>query len=587
MMMSRRSLLLLMIAGLPVLAARPCRAGSATWAESPISGNWNTAANWVPQTIPNGPGDTAFFGVSNVTNLTTSAITEVESIVFNPDAAPFNVTTSVGTSLTISGKGIINDSHTVQSFGLEVTDETGSALFFTNSATAGELILFNNPGSSVYFLDTSSAGKASFTTTKLGVRQGDLTFFDNATAAEATIATNGNSFAFFFDDATAGNAVFTTSDGGRVFFSTSSSAEQATVQCSGGTEPGLGGGGVQIDTSATAAQSNVTLGGADVAGAVSTDVTFSNSATGGTATFVVNGGVAVGAEGATMNLYEDSSADAASITINGGSNGGGGGALFFFVRSDGGTARVALYGNGQMDIGDHGKPGVTIGSLQGDGLVFLGPRILTIGSNNVDTTFSGVIQESGSLSKTGAGRLTLRGANTYTGGTTVSAGMLQVNNPAGSGTGTGPMQVNAGTLGGGGTIAGAVTVGSGSGAGSFLAPAAGTARKATLTLQSSLTLQSDATYTYTFKARGRKANTDEVIANGVTLNGAEIDLQGTTQGVLRSGLVLTLISNTAATPIAGVFGNLPDASTFTLGRNTFLVDYQGGDGNDLTLKVVP
>ena len=49
----------------------------------------------------------------------------------------------------------------------------------------------------------------------------------------------------------------------------------------------------------------------------------------------------------------------------------------------------------------------------------------------------------------------------------------------------------------------------------------------------------------------------------------------------------TAISNTVTTPIVGTFANLPDGSTFTVGRNTYQADYQGGDGNDLTLTGLP
>ena len=40
-------------------------------------------------------------------------------------------------------------------------------------------------------------------------------------------------------------------------------------------------------------------------------------------------------------------------------------------------------------------------------------------------------------------------------------------------------------------------------------------------------------------------------------------------------------------PIAGTFSNLPDGSTFTSNGTSFKANYQGGDGKDLTLKVVP
>jgi hypothetical protein len=41
----------------------------------------------------------------------------------------------------------------------------------------------------------------------------------------------------------------------------------------------------------------------------------------------------------------------------------------------------------------------------------------------------------------------------------------------------------------------------------------------------------------------------------------------------------------ANTPISGTFSNMPDGSTITVGNNTYLVSYEGGTGNDLTLTV--
>ena len=59
------------------------------------------------------------------------------------------------------------------------------------------------------------------------------------------------------------------------------------------------------------------------------------------------------------------------------------------------------------------------------GTVDLGGAALAVGSGNTDTTFAGAISGTGGLEKTGTGRLSLTGANGYTGGTTVSGGTLE------------------------------------------------------------------------------------------------------------------------------------------------------------------
>ena len=143
-------------------------------------------------------------------------------------------------------------------------------------------------------------------------------------------------------------------------------------------------------------------------------------------------------------------------------------------------------------------------------------------------------------------------------------------------------------IGGRGTIAGEVTVGTGSGAGAFLAPSGESHRPATLTIQNALSFKADATYIYNVNTKKTKA--DKVIANGVTVeSGAQFSfgVVGNRNKKLATGQVFVAMSNTAATQINGTFANLPDGSTFTVGNNTFQASYEGGDGNDLTLTVVP
>jgi autotransporter-associated beta strand protein len=118
----------------------------------------------------------------------------------------------------------------------------------------------------------------------------------------------------------------------------------------------------------------------------------------------------------------------------------------------------------------------TNGQTSGTNTISANVQLATASTWLVGT--GGTLLVSGQVSSTGAfgltvndgsnaGTLTLDGANTYTGGTTVSAGTLLINNTSGSGTGTGSVTVNnAGTvLGGSGTInAGANNVAINSGA---------------------------------------------------------------------------------------------------------------------------
>ena len=84
-----------------------------------------------------------------------------------------------------------------------------------------------------------------------------------------------------------------------------------------------------------------------------------------------------------------------------GVDGGQGGSIFFGGESTGGTAQVKIFGNGvlaisgYLDISEHNASGVTIGSLGGDGFVFLGANNLAVGTNRRSTIFSGTIQDGG------------------------------------------------------------------------------------------------------------------------------------------------------------------------------------------------
>ena len=541
---------------LPFSCILSALAGSATWNPNPISDDWNTAANWTPETVPNDPTDVATFGNSNMAAISLSAQTHVDAIIFDPDAVGYTINTG-GHGLAFFGAGVVNNSANEQNFVTGLQD--GGIIAFRNNATAANAVF------SVY-------GDAF---------QPYVYFYDNATAGDATFFNYGGfggAVTWFFDSATAGNATFNNFSGGNgandgvTVFEDESSAATATIFCNGGD--------TVFHKHSTAANSTL-IANLDT-------IFFLEHSTAGEAMVVANGARSSRAGfGSILFLNGNASAGDATLVANGGQNGGQGGLIAFFAETRGSKARVQVFGNGLLDISSHNALApMSIGSLEGTGAVALGANSLALGRNHLSTTFSGIISDGnngGSLTKVGTGTLTLAAANTYTGGTTVASGILLVNNGGGSGTGTGAVTVNGGTLGGSGIIAGAATVETGA----FLAPAAETNKQVTLTLQSRLTLQAGATYTYTFKANTNQKRADLIVANGVTINGALITLQGKVKGTVTLGTVLTVISNTSASPITGTFANLADGAIVNVNGNNLQASYSGGDGNDLTLTVVP
>jgi hypothetical protein len=149
-------------------------AGSATWNLNPATGDWNTATNWTPATIPNATTDIATFGASNITSLSTSANVDLAGLVFTAGAPSYTIT--VGTddseSLTFWAEGVRNDSGVQQTF-------TGS-FSFNGDSSAGDNVSYDQ--GSISFNDNASAGSASFD-------ESGIDFFDNASADQGFLPT--------------------------------------------------------------------------------------------------------------------------------------------------------------------------------------------------------------------------------------------------------------------------------------------------------------------------------------------------------------------------------------------------------------
>ena len=309
---------------------------------------------------------------------------------------------------------------------------------FANSSTAGPAFINAFNTGAIAFQNTSNAGTATITaglagstpiSDPIGFTGGFVFFRNSSTAADARITSFWASNIEFQDTSKAGNATITAPpNGGSIFFENASSADHATITMADGTgelsfAPGFFGGG---------------------------------TATAGNATIINNG---------RTNFFQDSTADNATITTN------AGGITSFFGRSTGGNATFITNAGGIVDISGLGTfpdtgappasvPGMTAGSIAGAGSYFLGSKTLTVGSNNLSTEVSGTIADGGasggtggSLVKVGTGTLTLSGANTYTGLTTISGGAINL-----TGSLVSPVSVEAsGTLGSIGTVFNTVT----------------------------------------------------------------------------------------------------------------------------------
>jgi len=252
---------------------------------------------------------------------------------------------------------------------------------------------------------------------------------------------------------------------------------------------------------------------------------------------------------------------------------------FRLYASNLGSARAVFdlgTGNGSL-FNRNGGITVQLGSLTGGfGTVLYGATSVAaattyvIGALNMDSVFNGKISNGGSgitlIRKVGSGKFTLAGANSYSGGTTVSNGALLVNNSPSSGTGTNFVNVYAGaTLGGTGVIGGPVSIFSGG----TLSPGSPTG---TLTVSNSLTLGAGSISSFGFGT-----NADRVVVKGnLTLGGT---LNVTNLGDFAVG------TNTLFTYVGTLSGSLT-MGTMPAGFKCLLATNVAGQVNLIVTKPV-
>ena len=370
---------LLWVATTPFAAA-----GSATWKLTPRNGDWNTAANWAPRIVPNGPADVATFASSSMSNLSISAGVEVAGIVFNPGVSAFTVTNLPGTALTISGTGVTNNSGMLQNFVNQEDETTSGELYFTKNATAGESVTYTNQPSLfsggrsplIQFADTSTAGGAQFYNQGGGnaVQAGLIEFRGNSAAANATFRNTGGSsyhppVISFYDQASAGQALFVNESAaeGGIEFHGSSTGDHATITNEAGpdslvsfVEDSTVGNATVINQgadfsdkggitfffgNATAGNGTLIADGSSVTVYGYGEVLFSETTRAGTGTFIANGGQIAGAGGGLIMFVDSATAENGTFTANGGQVAGAKGGTISFQETAAAEAGT-FYANG-------------------------------------------------------------------------------------------------------------------------------------------------------------------------------------------------------------------------------------------------
>ena len=257
----------------------------------------------------------------------------------------------------------------------------------------------------------------------------------------------------------------------------------------------------------------------------------------------------------------------------------------------------------------------TIGGLVLDGgAVNSGASILAIGGNitaNQSTTITSPVQINGIVrdwtvatgqTLTLSGPLTISPANTGTtqrktgpgtlvvsGNAAVTSfnleeGTLQLDNP--SETLTIGITLNRGTLTGSGRAVRVTAA-----AGGVVSPATGSGsaifKASRLTANSATTLEFDingATAGSGHDQLDIAASSIDPSSNGVTLANAALVLRDTV--ALPLGTIITLIKNDGNDAVSGTFTGLANFASVTTNFNRFIISYNGGTGNDVTLTAV-
>lgn len=394
------------------------------------SGDWSTLANWNSGQAPivpvTGPGQvppvgTQILPTPRLPGAAGSGVTsgQHDTVILDRPSANITVTLSTGT-------------HNIRKlFMREALNITGGSLtinydpnynndFDSNPATIFTKALRSGPVSAQFSGPVTLSGMGNLSVDTLQVDAGQ-TF---------TLAGSSGTLTFrqinLLPDGSTPAKIAMTGD------ANINPLNNATATIASGGSGNLG----SIDLSGGVRAFNVGNGSADVDLDVAVPIT--------------NGGITKSGAG-TMRLSENNTFSGA-VTVNGG--------ILRYNHSSGLTSStaVAVNNSGTLDMNGISDTIASLSSATGNttGVVLQGSAALTLAAASGMATYSGTINGTGTLAKSGAAVQVLAGNNTL-GPVSISAGSLLFN---GTNT-TGAVAVSGGTLGGTGSISGAVTVNSG------------------------------------------------------------------------------------------------------------------------------
>ena len=446
-------------------------AQDATWLGGTPGGlagsDYNNAVNWSNQAGP--PAGTAFFGAtaSFFNSVVVDGTTTVGGWTFKAGPHVYTFDIAGNAQLDFTGTGI-----TVNGGSAAIVNE--NLLNFHNTSTAGSADITNNNNGIIQFSDTSTAGSAAITkrpppgilqhqhgrqrhhhqqqhglcSSQTPARPAAPPSPTTPTASGLPRHQHGRQRRHHqqrrpgFLRAPARPAAPPSPTGIIQFFDTTAGPELSATPARPAAPPSPTAASLQFFNTSTAGSAAITNGASAI-----TDFSGSSGPHGdhklSAGSLAGDGFYRLGANELTVGS-NNFSTTVTGVIVDGGIDGGTGGSL---VKT--GTGTLTLSGvntytggttidGGTLQLGSGGTSGSIVGDVADRGVLAF---------NRSDAvTFGGVISGTGAVNQLGPGTTTLTGLNTYTGGTTISAGTLRTRPTSSFGADRGVLTFNGGRV---------------------------------------------------------------------------------------------------------------------------------------------